>query len=283
MKIKKLAGYSGANIQLVSDNGNWFVRKIAQDIAQNSRLKTQCYKQHYWATLKECGIKVPMIIKEGEINGLYYFDMEYIHGLDGISFLQNANYSQLRDLVDKLLTYYLYVKNNKNIDDEISSQEIFQIYYKKIIRISNQFNGNIQNETIVKLLTKLDEWQYFEDSCSTINHGDCTFENIIVNNAGKVYFVDFLDPPFPHYWQDISKMFQDIDGGWYLRNNKIINRCTLSYIYDSLMNFINTYEPQYKHFHNFLLAVNFLRILPYTRTDEQFKFVLERVEKYSDS
>jgi hypothetical protein len=90
-----LSGFSGARVLLIRENGGQpFVRKIAATPSGNARLGLQAAKQKLTAGLLAGVATTPRILEEGEIDSCYYFDMEYVRGLDGISFLRVANFDE---------------------------------------------------------------------------------------------------------------------------------------------------------------------------------------------
>ena len=72
---KELKGYSGCKIFIVENADARFVRKFSSDEKYNERLQAQCTKQ------AQCSFaKVPKVLNSGTLNGLFYFDMEYMRG-----------------------------------------------------------------------------------------------------------------------------------------------------------------------------------------------------------
>src|SRR3569623_1261407 len=89
----ELSGFSGARVLLIREGSSpAFIRKISATPAGNARLQAQAIKQKLIAGLLDGCATTPHILDEGYEGDLYYFDMEYIHGLDGISFLRTASF-----------------------------------------------------------------------------------------------------------------------------------------------------------------------------------------------
>src|SRR3990172_5998535 len=95
--VRQLFGYSGARLYLMKKGSIWFVRKISQDADSNARLQIQCAKQRIWANVPDRVIQCPQIYQDGFLEGLFFFDMEFIQGLDGISFLMAANHKDVKN------------------------------------------------------------------------------------------------------------------------------------------------------------------------------------------
>jgi hypothetical protein len=56
--------------------------------------------------------------------------------------------------------------------------------------------------------------------CS-IYHGDMTLENIIYNSTRGFYFIDPVTVPYDSWVFDIAKLRQDLECGWFLRDNDV--------------------------------------------------------------
>src|SRR5690606_30619799 len=108
-----------------------------------------------------------------------------------------------------------------------------------------------------------------------------TLENMVVDARGELWMLDFLDAPFEHYWQDLAKLHQDLDGGWYLRAHAPISRCVLEYISHQVRQAAMLLDERYSAMHAVLLAFTFVRILPYVKTEEEQQFVIQRIEHFA--
>ena len=121
-----LAGHSGCKIYLMEDeNKRPFVRKFSKDINYNERLKLQCEKQKNFHSLI---LKAPKVLACG-INeeGLFYFDMEYIHGITLAEYIKKIHVSEIQEIVNiltsqiELFNYKVYEDNSKIFDDKIKN------------------------------------------------------------------------------------------------------------------------------------------------------------------
>ncbi len=50
-------------------------------------------------------VSTPRILDEGEIDGRYFYDMEFVRGPDGTSYLMRASYEEVTLFTDRLCTY----------------------------------------------------------------------------------------------------------------------------------------------------------------------------------
>ncbi len=266
--ITDFKGFSGCKIKLYFGNGIYFVRKISKSVDYNNRLKAQMTKQEYFlnniATEK---ITAPKIFKTSFVNGLFFFDMEYVRGINLIGYIYDANINELSDVSKNICSIIDSMKKHEN-EAEYISLESFE---KKIDDIKNSLKlkyASIDMSFLDDLKNELSKTQEYKEIKKTFCHGDLTMENIIYDKINKKYYlIDFLDSFIEHYWFDIAKLFQDIEGKWYKFRNPKININNML----PKMNFINRYlrdnvfskEKVYFAHHNSFLALNFARILPY--------------------
>ena len=76
--LKQLTGNSGCSINIIKQSSNTVVRKISKNIEYNDRLINQTEKQ---ICFNHPYIKTPQIFNTGQINDLFFVDMEYISGI----------------------------------------------------------------------------------------------------------------------------------------------------------------------------------------------------------
>ncbi|MCK9568359.1 phosphotransferase [Candidatus Pacearchaeota archaeon] len=273
--IKELSGFSGCKINLYSKEGKLFVRKISSSLEYNNRLKMQMEKQKFFFdNLKNERISTPEIYDSGYTNtSLFFFDMEYIPSITLIEHVLNSPPDKLKKISEILLEIINLMKSKRSankIDLRSKAKSKIEEINKKIGKVlENLFdNYNLNSNFFPEL---------FETSC----HGDLTFENILYNEKNKKYYlIDFLDSFVEHYWLDIVKMYQDLEGRWYLLRNPEIDQKLM----EVKMYFISEYLKQklinddYWKFHSFLLKLNFARILPYTN-GEKFNQVLKKIRE----
>jgi len=282
--VRQLSGYSGASLLLMKRGHLWFVRKIARNTNLNARLQIQCAKQKEWSLLPGKVIQCPRIYTGGYLDGLYYFDMEFIQGLDGVSFLRQANYQDIDRFCATISQNFSFLSQQIMGEASTSSSQLSSLYFEKILSVFEQEKYPFPLELQAKLFWSLRQLRGFRADRPTICHGDFTLENMIVNSDGEIFVCDFLNTPFEHYWQDIAKLFQDIEGGWYLRNREPLPNYVVNYVSESILAEVAKFTPEYLAIHPVLLALNFARILPYVKNENDHEFVVSRIryflEKY---
>jgi hypothetical protein len=272
-----LSGFSGARILLIRDgNSPAFVRKISADTAGNHRLHLQAIKQTLTRGLLEGVAATPNVIGEGELDGVYYFDMEYVQGLDGISFLRTASFREIDVFVSKMC----------------ESLELFSKLPHPSLRLKPRENAQQKCQEILKVLApddaqarglihELIEWteklDLPEDVAVTACHGDMTLENVVVTSKGELVFIDLLDSFFDHWLADVGKLDQDLRGGWYTRKSPALPIGIVRYVRGRLQRFTRGALGDLADMLPLLVCIHFARILPYAKGEADRHFVLERL------
>jgi thiamine kinase-like enzyme len=280
--IKDLKGFSGCKIKLYSSNGNYFVRKISRSVSYNERFKQQINKQKYFLNnLATNNISTPKVLEEGHLDDLYYFDMEYIHGVSLIDHIYEAKISDLKEISSNIESMLRMMKNS-------TKQELIDFSHidRKVEDIMNHLINNkigVGKDTISDLKIMINNMEKPNDIKKTFCHGDLTMENIMYDKKKDMYFlIDFLDSFIEHYWFDITNLFQDIEGQWYKFRNPKINIHNMT----PKMNFVNNFlrervlneEDLYLKYHYILLALKFSRILPYAQ-EADMKYLTSTIRR----
>jgi aminoglycoside phosphotransferase (APT) family kinase protein len=264
---------------MTRDGRRWFVRKAARDPAGSARLRRQLDKQLAFGQALDGAVRVPELLDQGELDGRFYFDMEFVRGMDGISYLRRASYAEVVGVADRLCGYL----------DEIATRppsggtgpSLFDALYAKLCEVHRR-TDRLTGETLAQLFLALEQLRGLSaDLGPTMCHGDLTLENLIIDERGAFCLLDFLDAPFEHWWQDVAKLHQDLDGGWYLLSQPAIARCVLDYLSRRVLAAASRRAPMYARIHAVLLACTFARILPYARTPEELQFVTARVDHFA--
>lgn len=276
----ELAGLSGARVFILTKDGrHWLVRKSARDEAASARLAVQARKQRTFASAINGVVRTPRILDEGQRDGRFYYDMEFVHGLDGASFLRQATYGEVVTLADRLCEYLRVAADSPPLCPA-GAASMFEALFAKICAVERTV-GSIASENIARLLLALDPLRTIGPLPPTLCHGDMTLQNLVVDPTGVVWVVDLLDSPFEHYWMDVAKLHQDLSGGWFLREQPPVARCALEYVGRRLRHVAGELNPAYAQVHSLLVASTFVRILPYARTPEEMEFVNRRIDFFA--
>ena len=217
-----LNGHSGCSIIMVSDI---VVRKTAASIQYNHRLENQMKKQQNFF---HPVLKTSSVIDSGYTpSGLFYFDMEYIKGINLSLYFQQNTLNSCMKIIDTFSSF-----------NGVNKIDIKNSIVKKI----NTMEIDDESKSLI-----LDQsWITPDGYC----HGDLTFENIIINNNG-IYLIDFLDSFVECPIIDESKLLQDSFCYWSFKENipkrKLISVC----------------EKFNDRQHYCMLLIHLFRIIPY--------------------
>jgi len=269
--VKNLSGHSGCSITLCKkDDGCFFVRKVSGDTKYNIRLKKQYIKQ---SRFKSEGTFSPRIFEHGMIDGLFFFDMEYVRCITMAEYVKTIEIGKINNLVEKLFSTLPIT--NSSINSRAND-----IFSKKINGLSKQ----ITTETISvkKALEKLKVFDFSNIPCSQCC-GDLTLENILISDNGDIYLIDFLDSFYNSWIIDVAKLLQDLEVHWSYRHSNVDFNAKMrlalvkDYILNNVLKLPNGTLAINQIYH--VLLLNMLRIIPYTKDDFTYDFVVKAIEK----
>jgi tRNA A-37 threonylcarbamoyl transferase component Bud32 len=241
--IKILKGFSGSRVTICSKGKISFVRK-----ENNIKRNIQRFK-----SLKKI-VNLPKIYKISK----NYYDMEYIDGISMRQYLIEHDIKKLSLFISSVLKKISVIEYG--IKDYSNTYKIFlkNIKFDKFIfSKKNLFD---------KLPKKLPQTQY---------HGDFTLENIIFKK--KFFLIDCSEGIFDSFIFDYSKLRQDIEVFWFLRNKKNINNTILlklNFLKKELLKTFKYYNNKY------LLILMLLRIFRYVKKNSHEKlFLIKKINK----
>jgi RIO-like serine/threonine protein kinase len=187
--IKELKGFSGNQILLMGKHNQMFVRKIGNISRNVERMRSLGDE-----------FPIPKIIT----NLKNRIDMEYIHGLDMVSYLSRYDYRKLLDFLLITLT---------KLTTESKDKDYTNIYIQKLNEITFDNDIEFTKEELLERLPKILPKSNY--------HGDLTLENIIFTEDRGFYLIDCATIEYDSYVFDIVKLRQDLECGWFLRNTNI--------------------------------------------------------------
>ena len=280
MKLEKLKGHSGCEILLYRSKDHNFVRKISPNKKYNERLSEQCKKQCLW---NNDIYFVPEVINTGYKNGLFYFDMEYVLG-STLSSLLIENQLDIDEAVDFVVSHY-----KLQYQEKLESNDVKNAYCNKIDELNAlkpkfPFVKNLDH-ALDLLINNFTVPQY-----TTIVHGDMTLENLIKSKKdNKIYMIDFLDDYSNGLYTDISKIFQDILGGWsFFDRHEYVPPKDQSNISVRLLDMRKKIISETLKIDNnerffesilYVLLINYIRIIPYIQNNHVYLFIDQKLEE----
>ena len=280
--LRRLSGFSGSYVYLLRSHSNaLFVRKGTNTLEGSFRLEQQFNKLLAFQNYNFTAVTSPKILKTGHYHDFFYMDLEYIQSLDLIEYLATANVSQLRYLGETLGNFL--IEMGKQPPVEKVPKNVTNVFYNKTLALVEKCAW-LPDRVKVNLFLNVKNIAQLMESKSSLCHGDFTFENILIDKNEQIWLIDHLDSFCPYYWQDISKLHQDLSGEWFRfrRPGAQVPKYVLSYLSSYLLEYVCKFDQSYFSAHNGLLALVFTRILPYTTDNEVREFVMSRVSHYLD-
>ncbi len=274
-----LPGFSGTKVILRRGvNGELIVRKIAVKIEQNDRLRRQYKKYVFFSKLKNKNFLSPQPTKSGFKKNLFFFEYEYIEGKTFLDFIRESSIGEVERLLGKVVDLMSYFSSIDNYyDKEGDGLDFSEALHQKIL--ANSQKCNLNPRITERMLTKLSEIR--EINSKTLCHGDFTFDNIIIDKKEDLWLLDFTDIFYPHYWLDISKLFQDVDGDWTeIKYGIVLPEDKMSTIRNYLIEALENLDKEYLKHHNFFMSVVFLRLLPYTSGASEQKRIVRNIGRF---
>jgi aminoglycoside phosphotransferase (APT) family kinase protein len=267
--IRELKGHSGCRLWLAKRGNKYLVRKISSAIGYNSRLFHQMEKQRSFAKL---GIAPPVLDDGSTDSGLYFFDMAYVRGRDVASVLRSATSTNVADIAEHLAKFLLRFQSAANSTIQASAflDKLIDIrrYCENAALFAVEPSLRIAVETLVRA-----DWKGIPGGLS---HGDLTLGNIILTPDNTLVLIDFLDGPLSSWWLDFSKLHQDIDSHWFLRDDADF-KCTgprfrqvqlmLHYLRQELYRHLSSGDALPLDRLSNLLAFQLLRAIPYANAE----------------
>lgn len=236
--IKELKGHSGASVLLYDDNT---VVKTGYSKARESV-----------AILESLPFPTPKVYDVTDDTIV----MQYVNGEDMASYLERADNERVDLLIAFIEEYFNWCLDN-------SIEYTFDIELDdKVISIGEYVNVQFIADNLKYAMPK-----------STI-HGDFTFDNMIFVDD-QFYLIDANPTNLNSVHFDGSKLRQDIDGFWFLRNreNNVNYKISCQKISEHL-------KSKYSFMkNNYLYSLMLSRILPYTKDKKTLKFLTKELDK----
>jgi hypothetical protein len=275
-------GNSGCDVRIISGLDKVIVRKSSTNNKYNRRLKMQVDKQRHCRERNRIqSVRIPRILSETEVGGFYVADMEYVYFHNSVDFFSSAS----RPALDSV---FMAVANF--VDEEIQSSKIVEVSMKlfrdKVDEIATAIHFGVGASMFDNSLSRIrcamdrkNELIIPVGSC----HGDLTFSNIMIaSDASAIALIDFLDSFIESPLLDIAKLRQDTLFNWTLLmsdhvQDRIRFRQIMGYI-DRKLNAKFAEESWYRHNIDLILAINMLRIAPYSQNDKVREFIVTAIE-----
>ncbi len=267
-------GQSGTQIEVITVSGNTrAVRKYAVD--GSDRLLRQYIKHQLALKQPRCTLRVPSILSD--FNGDFY-DMEYLQGIPLGLFLETASIEGTQLLATKLSNYLTQaLLGSEKIEvKEGRYAEAIRVLEEKLLSLKKILDKRaIEFNPFLDLLELvLNDIQGLEVPFGW-NHGDFSFENILVIDEGtELAVVDFLNSPYDTPLIDVGRFLLDATYGWWgagfvpsanwSLNTQIISKSATS----AVLKFGVLPRAQ-----RAFIGLALLRIVPYTKRPTRMSFL----------
>ena len=238
----------------------------------SQRLRDQSRRQHELSLNLEGVASVPQIFDDGVADDCYWFDMEFIAGVDAVDYLAFGTRQRLERLAEQI-GLILEVEASKAISGQ-DQLDLHRLVLDKLDEI-NQVTGNVHYDILLLIRQALGENRIFLEP--TIAHGDLTLENILIDKHEKLWLIDAIGSPINHYWTDLAKLFQDLVGRWYKHRGRNLSIGLTRTMTDHIFKHAIKLDLRYSEVHSVLLALTFARILPYCKYTQDVDFVTNKI------
>jgi len=268
-----LSGFSGALIGLLLPHGGIRrVRKASATPEDSAKLRGQAKRQRQMSKLLAGVAAVPEILNEGSAEGCYWFDMEYVVGTDAVRYLELGSSERVEKLFGQIAAIL-----DAHAGVSLHAAPVIhlaEIVAGKLDEIDSR-TGAMHRAATDLIRARLSDVSV--DLTPNFAHGDLTLENILVDRRQRLWLIDTIDSPCDHYWIDLAKLFQDIEGRWFQRCGRSLSLGVTWTLRKRLMRHAVALDQRYERAHPTLLALTFARILPYCQTEADRDFVLGKL------
>jgi hypothetical protein len=241
--VQQFHGHSGSKIFLMTKHGRLFVRKqgnIARNLDRCVYLERQVPR-----------LPMPEIYHVFDDT----MDMEYINGIDMRTYLIDNDPKPLLEFLKSTLTRF--TMSMQWFDYRPTVENFLEMIDLDVMPFGAE-------EILQHIPDKIPRSPY---------HGDLTLENILWHPDNGFYLIDAQSGIWDSYIFDICKLRQDIECGWFLRNNPADLDEKLQYLQQGLLNQWTAADNPA------LLILMLLRVYRYCDSDSlEQKFIVEAIE-----
>ena len=266
-------GQSGDLVHYEVLDGKVVVTKRAG--SDSTRLHAQYLKQSKFPSSNH--IQVPKIIIpwNGEA-----FSMEYVPSMPLGKYLQTASVSEVANCGESIVNFVKEQMTKSKISHAPLNHDLNFLEKIKSMRASLSKSNH---KVVQRAAGILEIWSKTFPQLIGPNHGDFSFENILINpRSSEVWLVDFLDSPIESPLLDVGRFLIDSEHGWWgsgiypLASEKIAGNalglrirteCELIGITSSQLSFFKMFTA--------------LRIIPYTTNPLRMAILLDIVNEES--
>lgn len=188
-----------------------------------------------------------------------WYDMEYIPHINMTNWL-------IHNHIDAFISWMCLVIDRLSTSSRI--KDYTKVYNEKLNELNSLDCKSELPFTFDQLLVCLPK-----ELPQSYYHGDLTMENCLYGTNGKFYLIDPLTTVYDSWVFDVSKLMQDLECGWFIRNSTIRIQPKLWSIRSALL-------QRYPLANNpYLLILMLLRILPYAKNTSDQRFLINEIKQ----
>lgn len=268
-----ILGNSGCIVQLEKLEYKIVISKSTSNVNYILRLQEQIARQkQFRQTLPlDSFICVPEVLCE-EFNSNYYkVYMEYMPYNDFIDFFSVSSLDKIQKAVNEICNF---VKTNMNNTILVVMNSTIR---SKLVELRKKIEIQLQCDIVKNKFFRIEKILDSKEIVLPIGpaHGDLTFSNILFSrNTCCVSLIDFLDGYIESPYLDVVKLRQDSQLFWSLRKtNKVFDNIRVKLILRWIDQYIINEFSIDEEIYALLQTINILRILPYSKEDDEIKFL----------
>jgi len=261
--LQILGGHSGASLLLFARDQKTVVRKTAMARDGNVRLRQQAIKQKLFGAQ---GLGFPAVHRiDTDDYGLAFFEMDYVPARTLAEVVASAAPHDRRQLLSSITRLIAHLSSQQTgpLPPSLFKTKISDILRQSLI-LAPLAECQVSIGMIGATLAARD-WSGIPYSPC---HGDLTFENILISPEQGVVFIDCDEPFASSWWLDLAKLFQDVEGRWFLRETPVASVDALErldLLGRHLRSLAGELAPALPDRLNQFAALHLFRTLPYVR------------------
>jgi tRNA A-37 threonylcarbamoyl transferase component Bud32 len=275
--LQTLGGHSGASLVIFRRDQKTYVRKTAKARDSNLRLRQQAIKQRL---LGAQGLGFPAVREIGtDEAGLAFFEMDYVPARTLADIIAGAAPYD-RDAVMAAITRL--VGHLAALQTGPLPSPLFHNKIADIVRQSGMLTPLVAHRDLIGALAMRLGAMDWNGIPYSPGHGDLTLENILISPEQGVVFIDCDEPFASSWWLALAKLFQDIEGRWFLRgdmNPSVDALARLTQFGLQLRGYAGQLAPRLPQRLTQLAALHLFRTLPYVRDDAVAGYVCAAIAR----
>ncbi|HEV2650700.1 MAG TPA: phosphotransferase [Rhizomicrobium sp.] len=275
--LQTLGGHSGASLVIFRRDQKTFVRKTAKARDSNVRLRQQAIKQRL---LGAQGLGFPAVHEIGtDEAGLAFFEMDYVPARTLADIIAGAaphDRNAVMEAITRLIGHLVALQTGP------LPSPLFHNKIADIVRQSARLEPLLSHRDLIAAIAGRLGTMDWNGIPYSPGHGDLTLENILISPEQGIVFIDCDEPFASSWWLDVAKLFQDIEGRWFLRgdaNPSVDALARLAQLGAQLRAYAGLLAPKLPQRITQLAALHLFRTLPYVRDDAVAGYVCASIAR----